>query len=59
MLAGRLEHSVAGNKYVLEAGDTLSIPQNVWHQARVIGERDAEVIICFSSADRLTEVAPQ
>jgi quercetin dioxygenase-like cupin family protein len=59
LLSGRLEHSLAGETFVLEAGDTVSIPQGVWHQARAVGEENAEIVICFSSADRLTEVAPE
>jgi quercetin dioxygenase-like cupin family protein len=58
LLSGRLEHSLSGTKCIMEAGDTISIPQGAWHQARAIGDEDAEVVICFSSADRLTEIAP-
>jgi quercetin dioxygenase-like cupin family protein len=58
LLSGRLEHSLAGKKIIMEAGDTIAIPQGAWHQARSIGDVDAEIVICFSSAERLTEMAP-
>lgn len=58
LLSGRLEHSLAGTKHLMEAGDTIAIPQGAWHQARAIGDEDAEIVICFSSAERLTEMAP-
>jgi quercetin dioxygenase-like cupin family protein len=58
LLSGRLEHSLSGAKLIMEAGDTISIPQGAWHQARALGDEDAEIVICFSSADRLTEIAP-
>ncbi len=40
----------------LEPGDTVSIPKGVWHQARSLGSEDAQVVICFDSPNRLTEV---
>lgn len=39
----------------MEAGDTISIPTGVWHNARALGNEDAEMTISFSSADRETE----
>jgi len=56
LLSGRLEHTFGDARFVLEPGDTISIPQGVWHQATVLGEQDAEMVICFSSADRITEM---
>ena len=56
VLSGRLEHSLGDELFVMEAGDTISIPEGIWHQARAIGEQDAEIVICFSSADRITEI---
>lgn len=56
VLSGRIEHTLGDERFVLEAGDTISIPQGVWHQATVPGEQDAEMVICFSSADRITEL---
>jgi quercetin dioxygenase-like cupin family protein len=56
LIAGRLEHTQGERKCVLEPGDTVSIPKGVWHQARALGDTDADIVICFDSPDRLTEV---
>jgi quercetin dioxygenase-like cupin family protein len=56
LIAGRLEHTQGENKCVLEPGDTISIPKGVWHQARALGDKDADIVICFDSPNRLTEV---
>lgn len=39
----------------MEAGDSVSIPTGAWHNARALGDKDAEMVICFSSARRETE----
>jgi quercetin dioxygenase-like cupin family protein len=56
LVAGRLEHRQDGKASVLEPGDSVCIPKGVWHQARSLGFEDAEIVICFDSPDRLTEV---
>ncbi len=56
LLAGRLEHTHGNQRCVLEPGDSVCIPKGVWHQARALGGNDAEIVICFDSPDRLTEV---
>jgi len=56
VLSGRIEHTLGEECCTLEPGDTISIPQGVWHQARAFEGADAEIVICFSSADRLTEL---
>lgn len=33
----------------------ISIPARQWHNARALDGVDAEMVICFSSADRETE----
>ena len=38
-------------------GDTISIPMGKWHNATALGNEEAEMVICFSSADRQTEFA--
>jgi len=58
VLSGRIEHALAGEWMTLEPGDSISIPQGIWHRARAIGDQDAELVICFSSADRMTEMGP-
>jgi quercetin dioxygenase-like cupin family protein len=55
LLSGRIEHSLAEERYILEPGDTVSIPAGEWHNARALDGVDAEMVICFSSADRETE----
>lgn len=57
VLHGRIEHSLGDSKYVMNPGDTISIPAGVWHNARALGETDAEMVICFSSATRMTETS--
>lgn len=57
VLSGSVEHSLGDDHFTLHAGDTISIPTGVWHHAQVISEGGAELVICFSSADRQTEFA--
>ena len=57
LISGRLAHSLEGERFILEAGDTISIPAGKWHNAVVLGDSAAEMVICFSSADRQTEFA--
>jgi quercetin dioxygenase-like cupin family protein len=55
LLRGRIEHSLGDEKFILGAGDTISIPAGQWHNASALDGADAEMVICFSSADRETE----
>ena len=55
LLSGRIEHSLGDDRFTMEPGDTISIPAGMWHNARALGDEDAETVICFSSADRETE----
>lgn len=55
LLSGRLEHTLGDQRHIMEAGDTISIPTGVLHNARALGDTDAEMTIAFSSADRETE----
>jgi len=55
LLKGRLEHSLGDQKFLLNSGDTISIPAGQWHNARALDGVDAEMVICFSSSDRETE----
>lgn len=57
VISGRIEHWLGDESFILEAGDTISIPAGVWHQARALGDEEAVMAICFSSADRETELA--
>jgi quercetin dioxygenase-like cupin family protein len=56
LLSGRIDHTLGAESFVMEAGDTISIPAGVWHQARALDGADAEMVIAFSSADRETEM---
>ena len=57
VLHGRIEHSLGTAKYVMNAGDAISIPAGEWHNARTLDGADAEMVICFSSANRTTETS--
>lgn len=57
VLHGRIEHTLGAAKYVMYAGDAISIPAGEWHNARALDEIDAEMVICFSSANRTTETS--
>jgi quercetin dioxygenase-like cupin family protein len=55
VVQGRIEHTGAEGKIVpLGEGDTVTIPANIWHCAKNIGETEAVLFIAFSSADRKT-----
>lgn len=56
LLSGQLEHTQGDKQWVMEPGDSVCIPKGVWHQAKALGNLDAEIVICFDSPDRLTEV---
>lgn len=56
LLRGRLEHGVDGETFAMEAGDTITIPQGAWHNARSVGDEDAMMLVCYSSADRQTQM---
>jgi quercetin dioxygenase-like cupin family protein len=55
VLQGRILHAIEdGNSVELNEGDVITLPSNLPHQARNIGEADAVVLIAFSAADRQT-----
>lgn len=56
VLQGRIAHTIEGGKSVeLEEGDVITLPTNLPHRARNIGEADAVLLIAFSAADRQTK----
>ena len=55
LLSGRLEHSLGDQRFIVEPGDTVSIPAGQWHNAKSLDGVEAVMVICFSSADRETE----
>jgi quercetin dioxygenase-like cupin family protein len=52
VLRGRIEHRIDDEYVEMNAGDTISIPSGRIHNARNIGDEEAEFLISFSSADR-------
>ena len=51
---GHIMHRVGDREYEMRAGDTVTIPQGVVHNARNIGRTKAILLISFSSADRIS-----
>ena len=56
LMSGRLEHSIGDEKVLMEAGDTLTVPAGVFHNALSTGEEDADMIVAYSSAVREFEL---
>lgn len=54
VIRGRIIHSWNGQEIDMTEGDVISIPPRVVHNARNVGGEPAEMIICFSNADRET-----
>ena len=52
LLKGTLEHTFGNESAVLEPGDTITIPQDIHHNAVTIGNEDAEMIVVYSSPFR-------
>lgn len=54
VVEGRVRHSWNGQQAEMSAGDLISIPAGVVHNAENVGSGQARLLICFSSADRET-----
>lgn len=53
VLEGAIAHTLEGEERVMmQPGDTITIPPHLVHNAENVGEIDALVLICFSSAER-------
>lgn len=52
LLAGRLEHTVGDQSVTLGPGDTLAIPAGVFHNARSVGDEDADMMVAYSTGER-------
>ncbi len=52
MVSGKIIHTMNEVSIEMNAGDTVSIPQGVLHNATNIGAEDAVLGISFSSAYR-------
>ena len=54
VVRGHIEHRVDDEYVEMSAGDTISIPTGGIHNARNIGDDEAELMITFSSPNRQT-----
>ena len=54
VLKGRISHTYENAERVMEVGETISIPAGIPHNAKNIGDVEAELLIVFSSAERET-----
>lgn len=53
LLEGELDHLVGdGEVWRMSAGDTLTVPAGVAHNATAVGKQDAVMIVCYSSPRR-------
>jgi quercetin dioxygenase-like cupin family protein len=52
LLAGTLEHTMGEKVTTLNPGDTLVVASNVPHNARSIGDVDADMIVVYDSGRR-------
>jgi quercetin dioxygenase-like cupin family protein len=53
VLQGKISHEIEdGKQVILEEGDAITLPRDLPHQAKNIGDIDAVLHISFSSADR-------
>ena len=52
LMAGKLEHSVGDESVILEPGDTLLVRAGSFHNAKSIGDVDADMIVAYSSGTR-------
>lgn len=55
VLRGKIVHTMENGQSVqMGEGDTISVPPNIGHNAKNVGDEDAVLFICFSSAERKT-----
>ncbi|HOF90038.1 MAG TPA: cupin domain-containing protein [Armatimonadota bacterium] len=54
VLRGTIVHSYGDEEVVMSAGDVITVPPNLNHNARNIGDDTAMLAIAFDSADRRT-----
>ena len=52
LLGGKLEHSVGDETTIMEPGDTIILPAGVYHNAKSVGDVDADMIVSYNSARR-------
>ena len=56
LLQGELDHHVDEDVYHLTPGTLIRLPRNTKHHAISVGEQDAVMVVCYSSAVRQTAV---
>jgi len=56
LLSGRLDHTIGGEHVTMKAGDTITVPAGVHHNAVNIGEEDADMIVVYSAGAREFEL---
>lgn len=59
LISGTLDHSLGDEHFRLEAGDTLTVPAGVFHNAVNVGTEDAHMIVVYSSPERDFELEAQ
>lgn len=52
LLRGRLRHTVGDGEVVMEAGDTLVLGPDIFHNATSIGDEDADMIVAYPTGVR-------
>jgi quercetin dioxygenase-like cupin family protein len=57
LIQGTVEQSVGTERFIMEAGDTVFIPQGSVHGSNNIGRADATMIVCYSAGSRAYEAA--
>lgn len=55
LIAGSVEQTVDGVRYVMAPGDTVFVPKGCSHRTRNLGESEAVMIVCYSAGSRLYE----
>ncbi|HVW17072.1 MAG TPA: cupin domain-containing protein [Solirubrobacteraceae bacterium] len=57
VLSGSIVHTWDDREVAMERGDVISIPAGVVHNARNVGDGEAELLIVFSTGHRTAEAA--
>ena len=53
LVSGRIEQSVGNERYVMEPGDTVLVPQGSRHCSRNLGSSAAVMIVSYSAGTRI------
>ena len=56
LLKGRLKHTLGGKTVIMKAGDVITIPPGVFHNAACISRQDADMIVVYSEGTRRFEL---